>query len=398
MPSRISWLLMPGLTLFWCATAAAQPIKIGVPLPLTGSLAEAGAKQERGYEMCKEVVNARGGVKVGSDRRPIEFVKYDYQSETNRAVQMTQRLVTVDKVNFLFSPYGSGDTKAAGAVAERYGIPMIASGAAAESIFDQGFKNIFGILFPSREISKAEVKYYTTHVPRLKRIAILSMNSLYPKSIAVDVKKEAEAAGIQVVYEGSYSPDTLDFATVISQIKERSPDWIYVTGYTQANVLIRRQLVDQNLVKPLTTMTLGPTYPEFAENLGPSANGVTSASWWHANVRYDDKLMFGSTQAYVRKFKEKYGYQPADVDAAATATCEVVVAAIELAESTNADAVRKVLAGNQFDTFYGPIKFGANGQNSMSTPVLVQIKGGVPLILSPDSMKESELAAVASGR
>jgi len=398
MISRRSRILLSGLAFLACAAAGAQPIKIGVPLPLTGSLAEAGEKQQRGYEMCREAVQERGGVKVGNERRPLEFVKYDYQSETNRAVQMAQRLVTVDKVNFLFSPYGSGDTKAAGAVAERYGVPMVASGAAAESIFDQGFKNVFGILFPSREISKAEVAYYKAHIPGLKRLAILSMNSLYPKSIAIDVKREAEAAGIEIVYEGSYSPEAMDFSTTISQIKESAPDWIYITGYTQSNVLIRRQLVDQQLVAPLTTMTLGPTYPEFAANLGASAEGVTSASWWHANVRYEDALMFGSTQAYVEKFKEQHGYEPADVDAAATASCEVIVAAIETAGSTDVDAVRKVLSEKQFDTFYGPIKFGSTGQNSISTPVLVQIKGGAPLILNPDNMKETELAVAAIGK
>jgi len=398
MVPRIFRWLVAGMALLGCSSAQAQAIRIGVPLPLTGALAEAGAKQERGYEMCREAVEARGGIKVGDARRPIEFVKYDYQSETNRAVQLTQRLVTVDKVNFLFAPYGSGDTKAAAAVAERYGIPMVASGAAAESIFDQGFKNIFGILFPSREISKAEVKYYTARIPQLKRMAILSMNSLYPKSIAIDVKKEAEAAGISVVYEGSYSPDTLDFATVISQMKDLSPDWIYVTGYTQANILIRRQLVDQGLTKPLITMTLGPTYPEFAQNLGTAANGVTSASWWHANVTYDDKLMFGSTKAYVQQFKDKFGYLPADVDAAATATCEVVVAAIEAAGSAKVDAVRKILTEQQFDTFYGPIKFGVSGQNSMSNPVLIQITDDQPLILSPASMKEADLVLAASGK
>jgi branched-chain amino acid transport system substrate-binding protein len=370
---------------------AADSIRIGVPLPLTGALADAGAKQDHGYEACRSAVEAKGGVKVGDKSLPLEFMKYDYQSDTKRAVQLTQRLIASDKADFLFSPYGSGDTKAAATVAERYGIPMIASGAAAESIFNQGLKNIFGILFPSGDISKAEIAYYKQHVPGLSKLAVLSMNSLYPSSIAENIRKEAKAAGMSIVFDASFSPDTLDFSEVISQIKASTPDWVYVTGYTQSNILLRREMVDQGLTGPIISMTLGPTYPEFAKNLGASSNGVTTATWWDAHLDYPDHFMFGSTKAYAQEYQKRYGVIPADVDAAATATCEVLVEAIEAAGSTDRDAVRKVLNEKQFDTFFGPIKFGSNGQNTASNPVLVQVENETPVILSPPDMKEAEL-------
>ena len=79
-------------------TRAADPIRIGAPLSLTGSLADEGGKEQQGLDMCITAVNAKGGVKVGSDMRKLEAVKYDYQSETSRAVQIVQRLLTVDKV------------------------------------------------------------------------------------------------------------------------------------------------------------------------------------------------------------------------------------------------------------------------------------------------------------
>src|SRR5436309_3316783 len=87
---------------------AADPIRIGAPLSLTGSLADEGAKEQQGLDMCVDAVNAKGGVKVGANMRKLEAVKYDYQSETSRAVQIVQRLVTVDKVDLLFAPYATG--------------------------------------------------------------------------------------------------------------------------------------------------------------------------------------------------------------------------------------------------------------------------------------------------
>src|SRR4051794_41634208 len=100
--------------------------------------------------MCIAAVNAKGGVKVGSDMRKLEAVKYDYQSETSRAVQIVQRLLTVDKVDFLFAPYGSGDTKATAVLAERYHIPIVATSAASEAGDDQKRKKPFRLLFPDK--------------------------------------------------------------------------------------------------------------------------------------------------------------------------------------------------------------------------------------------------------
>ena len=93
---------------------AADPIRIGAPLSLTGSLADEGGKEQQGLDMCIDAVNAKGGVKVGSEMRKLEAVKYDYQSETGKAVQLVQRLLTVDKVDYLFAPYGPATTSGDG--------------------------------------------------------------------------------------------------------------------------------------------------------------------------------------------------------------------------------------------------------------------------------------------
>src|SRR5262249_24264472 len=58
---------------------AADPIRIGAPLSLTGTLADEGMKEQQGLDMCIDAVNAKGGVKVGAEMRKLEAVKYDYQ-------------------------------------------------------------------------------------------------------------------------------------------------------------------------------------------------------------------------------------------------------------------------------------------------------------------------------
>jgi branched-chain amino acid transport system substrate-binding protein len=370
---------------------AQETIKFGAPLALTGPLADAGNKSKQGYDICVSAVNDRGGVNVGGKKMKLELVEYDYQSETNRAVQIVQRLINVDKVPFLLSPYGSGDTKATAVVAERYGIPMVAAAAATKTVFDQNFQNLFGVLFPNSMITQAEVAYYKKSVPDLKRVAVLALNSLFPKAIANDLVETAKAEGIDVVFNTIYSPDTSDFSNVLTQIKSLEPDWIYATGYTQDLILIRRQMADLGMNVKILTMTAGPSYPEFRDNVKVLAENVTTNSWWHQNANYTDSFLFGSSLKYNEAFNQRYKRDATYLEAAATASCQTLAMAIEEANSTSPDAVRKVLHEKTFDTFYGPIHYGASGQNDVNAALVMQIQDDKLLVLAPEKLKQGDL-------
>jgi branched-chain amino acid transport system substrate-binding protein len=377
---------------------AADPIRIGAPLSLTGSLADEGSKEQQGLDMCIDAVNAKGGVKVGNEMRKLEAVKYDYQSETGRAVQLVQRLLTVDKVDFLFAPYGSGDTKATAVLAERYGIPMIATSAASEAVYDQKGKNLFGILFPNSAMVQTEVRYYKARVPSAKKLAVFALNSLFPKAIAAALRDTAvKEGGFEVVYDGLYSQGTLDFANVLTQIKTGNPDWLYATGYIQELILIRRQMGNLGVKIPIVTMTAGAAYPEFEQNLGPLSNNVSTNAWWHPSATYKDAYIFGGAENYTKVFKEKYKKEPTYLEAAATAGCEVIAQSVEKAGSTKPDDVRKELSTLQFDTFYGPIKFGQSGQNAINSPMILQIQNGNYIVLDPQAVKTGEFKVGVGG-
>ena len=95
------------------AALAQNAVRVGAPLPLTGPLSPEGVKQKEGYDLWAETANAKGGITVGGKTYKVEIVYVDYASNTPRAVQAAERLINDDKVNFLFSPFGSGAAKAA---------------------------------------------------------------------------------------------------------------------------------------------------------------------------------------------------------------------------------------------------------------------------------------------
>jgi branched-chain amino acid transport system substrate-binding protein len=383
--------LTASASLFPLLAHAADPVKMGAPVALTGTFSDEGHKLLHGYEMCVDAVNAKGGLNVGGEKRKLEMVQYDYQSDTNTAVQLIQRMATVDNVDFLMSPYNSGATKTAAVAAERYDTPMIASAAATPSVFDQHFKNLYGILFPNDIITNAEVDFYKAAVPSLKTVAVFSMNSLFPKAIGGLVKDRSEQSGLQVVYNGLYSPGALDFSSALTEIKGKNPDWIYATGFMQELVALRKQMASMGVGAKVVTMNAAAAYPEFVRNSGPIANNITSSAWWHPSVNYTDKFLFGSTAQYATDFTKKYTDEPTYLEAAATASCEVYASAIEEAGTTKHDDVRKVMSSKRFETFYGPIKFNADGQNDVPAPVILQIQNSKFTILTPDAVKTGSL-------
>jgi branched-chain amino acid transport system substrate-binding protein len=373
------------------AAIAQDVVRIGAPLALTGGLADEGKKQEIAYDMWLKRVNAAGGIAVGNRKLRVELIKYDYQSDEKRAQQIAERLITQDKVDFLTSPFGSGHTKVVAGVAERYGVPVMASVASSESVFNQGYQYMFGTLAPNGGIVQNMAAMFPRQIPGLKRIAILGREDVFPRAMAAEMKKAAEAAGLEVVYNDLYPVGTLDHAAALSRIKAAAPQWIYITGYTQDLILARKQMADIKLTAPVVTMITGPAYREFVDGLGKLAEGVTSASWWHHSLTYKSDDVFGSTEAFYKEFVAREKKDPDYVHASAAAALVALQKAIERAGTLDRAKVRDALAKLDILTFYGPIRFGSNGMNGGRDLPIVQVRDGKVVPLFPEAIKAGTL-------
>ncbi|MFL4983112.1 MAG: ABC transporter substrate-binding protein, partial [Xanthobacteraceae bacterium] len=82
---------------------AADPIKIGFSMALTGGVAPAGKIVLAAFEIWRDDVNAKGGL-LG---RPVEVVSYDDQSTPSNVPGIYTKLITVDKVDLLLGPYAT---------------------------------------------------------------------------------------------------------------------------------------------------------------------------------------------------------------------------------------------------------------------------------------------------
>jgi branched-chain amino acid transport system substrate-binding protein len=391
MHTRLRGLVAGLLVALGAGAAGAEGIRIGAPLPLTGPLSPEGTKLRQGYDLWVEAVNAAGGIRVGDHKLPIEMVYYDYESNTPRAVQLAEKLVTDDKVDFMFAPFGSGATKAASSVAERYGMPMLAPTASSVEVYDQGYKNLFGVFTPNDTMSEPLADIVKAQAPQVKKVAILARNDLYPLAMAMEFDKSAKKRGLEVVSFEKFAIGTLDHASALTQMRAERPDWIIVTGYINDNVLVRKQMIDLGVRASVVTMLNGPVYKEFIDAAGTLSEGLTSAAWWIPDARYAGDDVFKTTAGFVQQFEAKYKLLPDYANAAGAAVGVVLQLAIEKAGTIDHDRVRTVLAGSKFATFYGPIAFNEAGQATSYTPPVVQIRDKKPVVIGPAAIKVGEL-------
>ncbi len=377
------------------AESHAETVRIGAPLALSGALASSGTKQALAYEVWLEKVKAAGGIKVGDKMYDVELITYDYQTDGKKAAQLAEKLIVDDKVDFLTAPFGSGHTKITAGVAERYNVPIIAV-ASSEPVHDQGYTNLFGTLAPSGGLIDVMIAEFQKAIPGVKRVAVLGREDVFPNLMAKLMADKAPAAGLEVVYAGTYPIDAIDHSSSLAAIKAGAPDWIYVTGYSQDLILVRKQMADIGLEAPIVTMITGPVYREFIDALGPLAEGVTSATWWHWGTDYQSTDVFGSTKAFYDAIVAKTGgAEPDYVHASSAAALVALQMAIESAGSIDRDKVRAALRSMDAVTFYGPIKFRSDGMNSARAYPLIQIQGGAPVIVFPEAVKQADIKAFA---
>ncbi len=370
---------------------AQDVIKVGAPLPLTGALSPEGLKQKRGYDLWAEAANAKG-IKAGGKTYKVEIVYADYASNTPRAVQTAERMITEDKVQFLFAPFGSGATKAASAISEKYQIPMLAPSASSQEIFDQKFKYIFSTLTGNDTVSVPIAKLVSAKNKAIKRVAVLARNDLFPLAVAQEFEKAVKAEGMEVVTSERYAIGAMDHSAAITKMRAANPDWVYASGYINDLVLIRKQMNDLGLKAQVITEIAGPAYAEFAKTMGPLAEDVTSMSWWHPAVRYKGPDVFGSTEAFNAAYAKANGGNEADYIEAGSAACGAILQmAIEKAGTVDPIKVRDAIAATDTETFYGRVKFADGGQINSLQPPVFQLVGGKPVILWPDAIKSGEI-------
>ncbi len=270
--------------------AAQENILVGASLSTSGPMADEVGPFKKLMESWVDMINAKGGIKLGGRSLPIKLIVYDDASKGDESIKAYERLVTVDKVNILLGPYSSPMTIQASTVAEKHGIPMIALEANSTAIFTRGFKWLVGVIDDGHKWSdhyfdmlKAEGK--------VKTMAIVIQETGHTKEVGGGAVAKAKADGIKVVVEESAPVRPPDFTPLIAKMKAANPDLVFVAGFPPFNVAFYKQALEQGLnPREYHIIHHGSA---FRMAVGEAqANLVTGENYWMPGIKKGTWQMF----------------------------------------------------------------------------------------------------------
>jgi branched-chain amino acid transport system substrate-binding protein len=360
------------------AGQAAEPVKIGYAISKSGMFAPIGESQIQAYDLWAEQVNAKGGLDVAGEKRPIEFVVYDDQSDFGKAPAIYEKLITDDKVDLLLAPWGTPFHFAIAGVLEKHKFPMVGNTAASVQLRDLAPGNIW---FPTSAIPDRMAAELVKMLQSqgVKKVTVTTLQLPFSQEVKKYLMPELQKAGIEVAVDEEYAPGVKDLTATLTKVRDAKPDAVLSLSYPPDSVLYMNQARELGIDAPLQFLLVGPTADFFGKMFGAGLDGIiTMGHWSPAQAKW------AKAKPFFDAFVQKYSAKPDYLDTAlAWMSCEILEQAVAKA-GLDKDKLRQVISTDTFDTINGPVKF--NGVENATTPTMfLQFQGDEAQIVWPES-------------
>jgi branched-chain amino acid transport system substrate-binding protein len=384
--------------------AQQSPIKIGMSMPQTGGLAAGGKASLLGIEIWRDDVNAKGGL-LG---RKVELVVYDDKSSASETPAIYAKLVDVDKVDLLFAPYATVPTAPIMPFVKQRGLLLIGNFSFqvnSKVLHDMWFNNAPWGPADSWATSFIEIGQKAGG----KTMALLSADQEFAQNLALTARDVAKKRNVSVVFDQTYPPSTVEFASIIRALNATKPDIVYVASYPPDSAGILRAVNEIGVsdgVKIFGGGMVGLQFTAVETNLGSLLNGVVNYNSWLP----EPSMYFDGTKAFLDAYAKRaveakvdpLGYYLAPFG---YTSGQLVEQAVKAVGSLDQKALAKYLHENVHQTIVGPIAFSADGERKENATLMAQFRGvadknvdqfrgpGKQVILFPDKLKTGEIVS-----
>lgn len=246
---------------------AAEPIKIGSVLSLTGPADYLGDNELKTLQLYVDKINEAGGV-LG---RKLQLINYDDASDANKANGFVKRLIEADNVDFLIGGSTTGATMAMVPLVEKAGIPFISLGGAGV-IVEPVKKWVFKVSQTDRMIADRVLQDMKKR--GISRIGLLSETTGYGQSGRKETQAQAAKYDVAVVADESYGTKDTDMSVQLTKLKNvPGIQAVFVFGAGQAPAIITKNYRQLDIKLPLYHAA-GVASREFLQLAGAAADGV----------------------------------------------------------------------------------------------------------------------------
>ena len=353
---------------------AAEPIKIGSILSVTGPAAFLGDPELKTLQLYVEDINKKGGV-LG---RQLQLVHYDDGSDANKANGFAKRLIDDDKVDLIVGGTTTGSTMSTVPLVEKAGVPFI-SLAGAVVIVEPAKKFVFKT--PHTDRMAAEKVFEDMKKRGLTKVALLSETSGFGQSGKKETEAVAGKYGVTLVANETYGPKDTDMSPQLTKIKNTAGvQAVFVFGLGQGPAIVTKNYKQLGITLPLY-QSHGVASDEFLKLAGPSAEGVRLPS---PAQLIPEKLPANDPQkpivtAYDKAYKAAYKTDVSTFGGYAYDGLMLAVDAIKRAGSTDKAKVRDALEATKgFVATSGTFNMSPTDHMGLDLSAfrLLEVKGG----------------------
>lgn len=385
---------------------AADAIRIGFGMSLTGPLAPGGKQCLLAMEVWRDETNAKGGL-IG---RPVELVHYDDQSNPANVPALYAKLIDVDKVDLLVSPFATNQiAPAMPMVMERKRVYMALFGTGVNDSFkyDRYFQILPNGPESKRSLSTGFFDVAMHMTPKPQTVAIVGADAEFSKNVLAGARANIEQAGLKIVYDGSYPPNTPDFTQIARTIQASNPDIVFVASYPADSAGMVRSVNELDYrPKMFGGAMIGLSFAAVKAQFGSALNGIVT----NDNYVPEPTMRFPGVDDFLHRYQEraagagvdKLGYFLAPF---AYASLQILAAAVTATGGFDQAKLAAYLHEARFSTIVGEVKFGPLGEWEKTRILTIQyqhIKSndieqfklpGKQVILYPPELKSGDLIA-----
>ena len=404
---RVSKSSLAGLVLLalgsFAPLQAQEPIKIGFGVSLTGGLASSGKAHLLSKQIWLEEINAKGGL-LG---RPVKLVYFDDQTNAANVPGIYSKLMDVDKVDLLMGHATNLIVAAMPHIMARKKMVMVllALGSNAEFKYPRYFQSApFG---PDSKgvLSNAFFEVARSIEPAPKTVALVGADAEFSNNVLIGARENAKKFGLQIVYDKSYPPATVDYSPIVRAIQATNPDVVLLASYPPDLVGMVRAATEIGLKAQLFGGAMvGMQYASLIGQLSEKLNRVVN---YHFFVP-SPKMNFPGIEEFLKKYQARAKdsgvdplgfYQPPFAYAAMQILEQAISATGTLDDEKLADHIHKTTS----KTIVGDVRFNELGEWANARAIMVQFQnvqgsgleqyltGRKQVIVYPNELKDGEL-------
>jgi branched-chain amino acid transport system substrate-binding protein len=384
---------------------AADPIKIGFGMALTGGLSANGKPALLAIQIWKDDINKKGGL-LG---RPVELVFYDDQTNPATVPGIYTKLLDVDKVDLVISGYGTNLIAPLMPMAIERKLTIMGMFGLANNEKYQ-YPNYFQIqpAGPDPQTSTASgfFELAARQTPRPQTVALVGADAEYPQNAMVGARELAKRFGFKVVYDKNYPPSTTDYTPIVRAIKATNADIVFVASYPPDSVGMLRAAQEVGLQpKIFGGGMVGLQFTTIMQSMGPALNGIVNYDFWAPEPPL---LAMPGAREFLKEYQaraEKAGVDPLGyyLPPYSYALVQILGQAVEATKGLDQQKIADHIRANEFSTVVGKVRFGKNGEWARGRTLMVQyqkIQGngidqfrgpGKKVVLYPNELKSGNI-------